>query len=307
MPTDLQRNTSSKSRPLEGARTPGEAIQTLVTRQELFARRLAEPRLDLEGLDASEAVWFGVGLSSGEVSLGLPVDVLVLVYAQELLRRELGYAASRILVADSNALRDGIAQLPVHRARSRAESTLRSIIDTLGFPVAVLRASEFEGEANAIASKVTAPNPYVAWQIGQTEVMRRRGAGVKLGWALSSVTHDEVYFDRLYERTFGGTVSFVYATGGRTLNPRRPRACPYLCSEPADRLLLQPGERLGTKLEAAPTPAARGYGRLLSKLARAHHRLTGERYQTPEELIQRIIDALPAAERTLNNGVHTPR
>ncbi len=306
MPTDLQRNTSPESSPANGVRALDEAIQTLVTRQELFARRLAEPRLDLEGLEASEAVWFGVGLSSGEVSLGLPVDVLVLIYAQELLRRELGYAASRILVADSNALGDGIAQLPVHRARARAERTLTSVIDTLGFPVKVLRASEFEGEADAIASKVSAPNPYVAWQIGQTEVMRRRGAGVKLGWALSAVTHDEVYFDTLYERTFGGAVSFVYATGGRTLNPRRPRACPYLCSNPADRLLLRPDEDLSAKLEGAPTTAARGYRRLLSKLARAHHRLTGERYQVPEELVQRLIDALPRAEGTLSGGVHAP-
>lgn len=306
MPTDPQRNTASESAPAIAARTHGEAIQTLVTRQELFARRLAEPRLDLEGLDASESVWFGVGLSSGEVSQGLPVDVLVLVYAQELLRRELGYATSRVLVADSNALGDGIAQLPVHRARARAERTLSSVIEALGFPVQVLRASDFEGEADAIASKVKAPNPYVAWQIGQTEVMRRRGAGVKLGWALSAVTHDELYFDRLYERTFGGAVSFVYATGGRTLNPRRPRACPYLCSVPEDRLLLHPDEDLREKLDAAPTPAARGYRRLLSKLARAHHRLTGERYQTPEELVQRLIDALPGTERTANGGLHAP-
>jgi hypothetical protein len=296
MPTDPRRNTSTDPKERSRSARIDEAIHALVSRQELFARRVAEPRLDSEGLGRSEAIWFGVGLSSGDVSRGVPVDVLVLVYAQELLRRELGYGESRILVADTNALGDGIAQLPVHRARTRAERTLRSVIATLGFPAVVLRASEVDGEAEAIVRDVDAPNPYVARQIGQTEVMRRRGAAVKLGWALSGVSHDEVYFDRLYHRAFGAGVSFVYTTGGRTLNPRRPRACPYLCVAPDDRLLLRPNEDLAAKLARAPKPMARGYHRLLAKLARAHHRLTGERYQSPEELIQRLVDALPEGE-----------
>ncbi len=305
MPTDPRRNPSpdsSREERLEVA----EAIHTLVTRQELFARRVAEPRIDHAGLERSEAVWFGVGLSSGDVSRGLPADVLVLVYAQEMLRRELGYAESRILVADTNALGDGIAQLPVHRARARAERTLRSVVSTLGFPVTVLRASEVDGEADSIVRDLDAPNPYVARQIGQTEVMRRRGAGVKLGWSLSGVMHDELYFDELYDRAFGAGVSFVYTTGGRTLNPRRPRACPYLCAEPDERLLLRPGERVQAKLEEAARPMARGYRRLLAKLARAHHRLKGERYKTPEELLQSIVDALPEGERTLSGSVSAP-
>jgi len=306
MPTDPRRNTESDTACTTDMVRVVKAIQTLVTRQELFARRVAEPRLVEGSLAGSEAVWFGVGLSSGDVSRGLPIDVLVLLYAQEMLRRELGYAESRVLVADTNALGDGIAQLPVHRARTRAERTLRSVIETAGFPVTVLRASEVDGEADAIVRGLDAPNPYVAHQIGQTEVMRRRGAAVKLGWALSGVTHDEVYFDRLYERAFGESVSFVYTIGGRTLNPKRPRACPYLCAEPSERLLLRPNEDLAAKLGSAPKPVAAGYERLLAKLARAHHRLTGERYQTPGELVQRMIDALPQGERTLSGTLHAP-
>ncbi|MGB5372477.1 MAG: hypothetical protein WBN15_01740, partial [Polyangiales bacterium] len=99
------------------------------------------------------------------------------------------------------------------------------------------------------------------------------------------------YFDRLYQNRFGDQVTFAYTIGGRTLNAQRPRACPYLCREPDDRLLLGTRENAVRKLYGdATSPAVRGYRRLIGKLARAYQHLTGVDPGTPESFLQFVVD-----------------
>ncbi len=271
----------------------GERLASLVNRQELFARRQYEPVIAHESLMKATSTWFGVGVATDSASCGLPVDVLILVFAQEMVRRELGHSKSTILIADSNACDAGVPRLDVHRAASLAQAPLEMLIERFRFPVEVRRASqlapasEIEGKQQALGIK----NGYVAQQLVQTEIMRERGAGVKVGWALSACTYDETYFDRLYANRFGNQVTFAYTIGGRTLNPHRPRACPDLCREPRERLLLGGRENAVRKLYAdTSTTAARGYRRLLGKLARAYRHLTGEDSGTPESFLQFVVD-----------------
>ena len=272
----------------------GERLARLANRQELFARRQYEPVIAQESLASTTSVWFGVGVAAEDASCGLPVDVLVLVFAQEMVRRELGLAKSSILIADSNACNAGVPRLDVHRAASLAQAPLEALVDLFGFPVDIRRssslapASEVERKQNALEID----NGYVAQQLVQTEIMRTRGAAVKVGWALSAATYDETYFDRLYRNRFGNHVTFAYTIGGRTLNPQRPRACPYLCREPQNRLLLGTKENAVRKLYNDPaSPAARGYRRLVGKLSRAYHHLTGDDPGTPESFLQFVVDA----------------
>lgn len=271
----------------------GGRLASLVNRQELFARRQYEPVIAHDVLENATSTWFGVGVAADRASCGLPVDVLILVFAQEMVRRELGYLKSTILIADSNACDAGVPRLDVHRAASLAQVPLEVLIERFGFPVEVRRAStlapasEVERRQQALEIK----NGYVAQQLVQTEIMRERGAGVKVGWALSACTYDETYFDRLYANRFGHQVTFAYTIGGRTLNPHRPRACPYLCREPRERLLLGGRENAVHKLYADTSiTAARGYRRLLGKLARAYRHLTGEDSGTPESFLQFVVD-----------------
>ncbi|MGB8222557.1 MAG: hypothetical protein WCF10_08210 [Polyangiales bacterium] len=274
--------------------TSVERLVSLTNRQELFARRQYEPVISARALDTSTSTWFGVGVAAGDASCGLPVDVLILLFAQEMVRRELGLAKSAILIADSNACNAGVPRLDVHRAASRAQAPLEALVDRFGFPVDIRRssslapASEVERKQEALAID----NGYVALQLVQTEIMRTRGAAIKVGWALSACTYDETYFDRLYRNRFGDQATFVYTIGGRTLNPQRPRACPYLCSEPGDRLLLGTKENVIRKLCAdAVSPAARGYRRLIAKLARAYRHLSGADPGSPEAFLQFVVDA----------------
>lgn len=272
----------------------GERLASLANRQELFSRRQYEPVISPSALESTTSTWFGVGVAATDASCGLPVDVLVLMFAQEMVRRELGLSKSTILVADSNACNAGVPRLDVHRAASLAQAPLEALIDRFGFPVEVRRSSSL-APAKEVERKQAAleiDNGYVAQQLVQTEIMRERGAGVKVGWALSACTYDETYFDRLYRNRFGERVTFVYTIGGRTLNPQRPRACPYLCREPKDRLLLGTRENAVRKLYSdQSSPAMRGYRRLIAKLTRAYQHLTGQDPGTPESFLQFVVDA----------------
>jgi hypothetical protein len=272
----------------------GERLASLANRQELFSRRQYEPVISRRSLDETTATWFGVGVAADDASHGLPVDVLILMFAQEMVRRELGLPKSSILIADSNACNAGVPRLDVHRAASLAQAPLEALIERFGFPIDVRRSSAL-APAKTVEARQAAlsiENGYVAQQLVQTDIMRERGAGVKIGWALSACTYDETYFDRLYRDRFGDGVTFVYTIGGRTLNPQRPRACPYLCREPADRLLLGTRENAVRKLYSdQSSPAMRGYRRLIAKLTRAYRHLTGEDPGTPESFLQFVVDA----------------
>lgn len=271
----------------------GERLASLANRQELFSRRQYEPVISERSLDETSATWFGVGVAADDASCGLPVDVLILMFAQEMVRRELGLSKSSILIADSNACNAGVPRLDVHRAASLAQAPLESLIERFGFPIDVRRSSTL-APAKVVEARQAAleiDNGYVAQQLVQTDIMRERGAAVKIGWALSACTYDETYFDRLYRNRFGDGVTFVYTIGGRTLNPQRPRACPYLCREPADRLLLGTRENAVRKLYSdQSSPAMRGYRRLIAKLTRAYTHLTGEDPGTPESFLQFVVD-----------------
>ncbi len=297
------------------AKEMGERLASLANRQELFSRRRYEPVIARDVLADTSATWFGVGVAAGSASCGLPVDVLILVFAQEMVRRQLGHARSVILVADSNACDAGVPRLDVHRAASRAQAPLEALLDRFRFPVEVRRASTLASAEDVAKrqSSLDIDNPYVAQQLVQTEIMRERGAGVKVGWALSACMYDETYFDRLYTNRFGSQVTFAYTIGGRTLNPQRPRACPYLCRDPRDRLLLGHRENAVRKLYSdTSSTAARGYQRLLGKLARAYRHLTEEDPGTPESFLQFVVDvssgsAPVGTKRVQHPGAQEPR
>lgn len=245
--------------------------------------------------ETAKSTWFGVGISNGHASRGLPVDVLAMVFAQEMVRRALGQTHSRILIADTNAWRSGVDELAAHRVAATVERVLTAVVESFGFPIRVFRASAHPraDEMEALAQRLDAPNPYVAEQMAQMELMRREGSTIKVGWRLSRSAFDESYFDAQFDRNFESLPIYLYTIGGRSLSSKRPRACPYLCDEPKSRVLLQRGENVRAKL-GADRPASRGYRRLLAKLARAHDRLVGGLDpRRPEETVQAIIDDLP--------------
>lgn len=272
-------------------------LTALLHRQELFLRGADWVHcLPPEGLARAHTAWFGVGVTtSAGLSHGLPLDVLGLVYAQELVRRALGWQRSLVVVADSNAQAAGADALAVRRVAVQVERRLRDVAEVLGLPVEVrLTSTLARPHALPGLARLQGLPPYVAHQLAQTEHLRQQGAGLKLGWAWPGALHDERYFDDLHARELGPRIASVYTSGGTTLDPRRPRACPYVCHDAATRLMLDPSEELERKLARAPKVARQRYERLLGKLARAHCQVTGaERPRKPTVLVQDVLEALP--------------
>jgi hypothetical protein len=273
------------------------SLTGLLHRQELFLRGADWSHgFTALGLLRAHTAWFGVGVTTGgALSHGLPIDVLALLYAQELVRRQLGWERSLVVVADSNAQAAGVDALAVRRVAVQVERRLRDVAGVLHLPVDV-RLTSTLGRAQALPgfSRLQGLPPYVAHQLAQTEHLRQQGAGLKLGWAWPGALHDERYFDDLHARELGVRIGSVYVSGGITLDPRRPRACPYVCSDPATRLMLRPDEELERKLARAPTVARQRYERLLGKLARVHCHITGAaRPRRATMLLQDVLEALP--------------
>jgi hypothetical protein len=255
--------------------------------------------LATEALRGSSASWFGVGLSGRCPSLGVPVDILQMVLAQEVVRRALGLERSFVLLADINACAAGHPPAAIAVARERLEWTLVTVAKQFRFPLEVLPATVLASpqQERALCERVRAPNPYIALQVAQMQLMRLAGAGVKIGWAVRGFRNDERRFDDLHDRNFSSRLAYVYTRGGRSLSASRPRCSPYVCESRTDRLLLEPGEHLATKLDRFGRdrrhPLVRGYRRLLAHLARAHRELVGpNRPWAPEDRIQSIVDQL---------------
>lgn len=273
-----------------------ERLTRLLSRQELFVRDARSPhRLPPRSVGSATTTWFGVGVTAGgQLSHGLPIDVLGLLYAQELVRRTLGLSRSLVLVADENARAAGADAMAVRRRSVDVQQQLTQVATSLHFPVEVRLASSL-GPARRLPglAKLDELPRYIAHQLAQTECLRQQGASIKLGWAWPGAARDERYFDDLHAREYGTRIASVYVVGGSTLDPRRPRACPYVCSDLNARLLLRSERTLEQRLASAPTLAARRYERLLGKLARAHCRLTGtERSRRPAAVLQSVVDDL---------------
>lgn len=272
-------------------------LTALLHRQELFLRGADwSHNIGAAGLSRSHTVWFGVGVTTSTgLSHGMPIDVLGMLYAQELVRRTLGWERSLVVVADSNAQAAGADPLAVRRMAVSVERQLRDVAAGLGLPVDV-RLTSTLGRPHALPgfSRVQGLPPYVAHQLAQTELLRQQGAGLKLGWAWPGALQDERYFDDLHARELGVRIDSVYVSGGTTLDPRRPRACPYVCSDPNARLLLRAEEPLERKLRRAPAVARQRYERLLGKLVRAHCQVTGApRPRCATAVLQDVIEAMP--------------
>jgi hypothetical protein len=275
------------------------ALAAAVATVPLFESSAMSGGLSTDALHGSNASWFGVGLSGRCPSQGVPIDVLQMVFAQEIVRRSLNLRHSLVLIADSNACAAGHSPATIAAASERLQWTLQAVARQFHFPLEVVSANSLGAplHAHALAKRVNIPNPYVAEQVVQMQLMRQAGAGVKIGWAVRGFDNDERHFDRLHDRSFSARLAYIYTRGGRSLNSGRPRCSPYVCESRADRLLLEPGERLTAKLDRYGRdrrhPLIRGYRRLIAHLARAHRQLVGPNQPwAPEDRIQSIVDRL---------------
>ena len=120
-------------------------------------------------------------------------------------------------------------------------------------------------------------------------------------------TLDERYFDARFADWVGADIGFAYGRPGRTLDPRRPLAAPYLAFDPAHRLLLAPDELAGSKLARylaqAPRPARCALKRHLRRITTVYSRAITPLTGLVDERVQRVLEhVLTSREAAAQSG-----
>ncbi len=219
------------------------------------------------------SIYFGVGLvnAQGRLTQGIPLDILSMILVGEAVSEN-----KKILIADTHAQKT--INRSVDEISSEIATAIRSTIENLGFTGwEVIKASEIDqiDTYQSILNSLQIDNEYVRRQLADMEWFRRQGVNLKVGWRLNGI-RDETWFDRQFVEVFGNELSFLYVKPGRTLNISKPRAPPYLCENPFERITIEPDQGLIWKMENSSfqNNGARKYFRNLLLL---YNRVTGER------------------------------
>ena len=284
--------------------------------KDLFDVSRTEPLIKevvVSDVDQPCNLMLGIGLANCKVSEGLQIDSLSMVFVSELLKRELDIERNYLLIADSCACQNGVQREDVDRLAEKERRIFGNLVDCFGFTNwEIMRASEIEEGNKEFAliledvrgtkiseeykglqhkTRIPFPNDYVARQLSEMRLLRKRfDAKIKVDWKMPGSTLDERVFDSLYTQIFGQDMSFVYVECGKTLNPEKPNAPPYLASNSRERIILAKGESVGRKLDLAEDERAKDYRSFLGRIGGLYKKLLCG--FTAEDVAQNIIDRI---------------
>lgn len=220
---------------------------------------MQEPLLEREASLAGTAklalpanLFFGIGLCNRHaLSCGMPADVLRMVAISE----KIG-GKKTILIADAHAKFNGFGHKEIDRVAHMQQDTLQGVCGKLGLRNwEIVLASDIIGNPayQSILRTINEENEYVRKELADIWWMRQeRGVMLKVGWALNgSRNSSETFFDGKFSSGKGGEMSFIYVESGRTFDPAKPRAPPYFCDNPQNRMLLKAGENAQAKIAKA--------------------------------------------------------
>lgn len=225
-------------------------------------------------------IMVGIGLcGQAGLSQGLPVDVVGLLAPAEALRKSVGANAVVVLLADRHAEAVGWPFSEVAAAADRASAHLMALRDAADWPeLVVLRARDlhqhpaWEHCANHLGSSLADLPSYARLQLLDVAALQHLSGGVlKLGWTLGGAggaLRDERFFDEQYLERVGDGVRFAYALAGRTLDPQRPRASPYV-ARCRNRRVLADSQDAAQLLATCPQAQGGLVRRHLARITRA--------------------------------------
>lgn len=258
----------------------------------------------------SGSIYYGTGLTTSRApSIGLPFDVLILILGAEKLRRQFGLDRIYHHIADTHALTNPFCT-PEGVAVMAAEyrKVIGMIAKTANIPIEVCLSSEFDRtpKYEEILGRVqTEKTEYVRREL--TDMLWYRethGVRLKLGWLLQAGESELGFDERLYDREFrvrcDEHMSFAYVVAGRTLDPKRMRASPYIAVPDERRILFKPGEDVRAKVDQAlpdwgADKTMGGLVRHLSGILRLWDRLTGSQPPRGADVfvrVQALIDQI---------------
>lgn len=235
-----------------------EATSTLNGVDQSLVEDIDNPDSPPEG-----SVYFGTGLCTAKaMTVGVPFDVLGMLFVAEKLRRYFGLKKIIQLVADTHAKSNSFTNPEeVDRAASRMIETIHTVVSSLGQEEIFhpLLSSSFDTSPeyqNVFQGIQTDDHEYVRREWSDIEYLRQQqDLKLKLSWIVDpkakKVGFDERLYDLRFREVTGQEMSFAYVMAGRTLDADRPKVSPYICIPKENRILLQKDEKVVEKLESA--------------------------------------------------------
>ncbi len=248
----------------------GEILDELKQSFLILAEATVMNEAVLADTNAECNILFGTGLVAGKrLSQGLPFDFIGYLLAAERARQAFGLGGIVHLIADDYAKHEVPDQSSEVDALSRSIKTVSTkIAIKLGlagvysnvlsseihqspvFDTLLDAAGDLEGLQMPLGSL-----NYVRTQLADMEYFRQHHrVRLKLSWVVKqkplhkSKGFDERLFDNAYTQVFGELLSYVYTLSGRTFDPEKPRASPYVVTDTSSRVMLWPGEDVRAKL-----------------------------------------------------------
>lgn len=256
------------------------------------------------------SIYYGTGLTTpNAISVGLPFDVLGMMLTAERLRRAGQFETVIHHIADTHAkTNDWINEAAVDSLAAETKKTLESVKSGLGldnFEIILSSTFDTTSEYKAIleAYEDSEEAEYVKRELADiTWYKAHKDLRLKTSWIIQAketeLGFDERRFDREFLRYHPDGLSFVYTKPGRTHDPSRPKASPYISIEGEERLLIRPNQNVEAILQAAyaKDPNLGGAKKHLTTIVRIYEQLFGSLGKigrdgvTLEGKLQHIID-----------------
>ncbi len=197
------------------------------------------------------SLYYGTGLSTPtSESLGLPFDVLGMLFVADGIKKSLGLKNVIHHIADSHAKTNTF--IDARKVDILAQSTKEKILTICknlqleGFEVVLaseIEDDKFYQEKYQYFKKQSAMHDYVIKEMTDIAYYKqKKNVYSKLGWIIqgseTGIGFDERLFDREYIRITGEDHFFIYTKPGRTFDISRPKASPYIITPYETRIPL---------------------------------------------------------------------
>lgn len=230
-------------------------LESLIRQEPLLMEEISHAFIDWDSLLSTDnpSLFFGVGLcTSKEPAVAIPFDILSFFFVAEKLRRSLKLQTIFVLIADEHALTNNfMTDKIIRELRSHMLLTFTTIIHNLHLQnFQVITSSEIHRDPmfqETLSSIPPMTNEYLRKEIADmTWFTRVHNVRIKLGWTINNdITphgHDERFFDTQIQKNHVLPLSFLHLKAGRTFDPKRPKASPYISVAHESRIVLTNNE-----------------------------------------------------------------
>lgn len=239
---------------------------TFLSNEPLIEAEITRAFLDWPSLLNSErkTLFFGVGLCTAkQPAVAIPFDILAFFFVAERLKRFFNLSRVIVLIADAHAQTNSFMTSGIiAETQSNILTTFQKIVRNFSLPdFEILIASDIRREESfqsVLKQLPSLENRYLRQELADIIwLTNHKNLAIKLGWTIDNSPepsgHDERFFDTQLLSIQKIPVSFMFTRAGRTFDPNKPKASPYISVRDDHRLLIKPQEDVPQKFREAET------------------------------------------------------